>query len=161
MRPEPDCRVFPKKFVHEELQGSFQISHTHVLIYIEAFNLVKLRAVSRVDFIATVGRARRDDANWRGRRLHRPNLDGGGVGSKESPIRQIEGVLFVAGWMISRRVQRVETMPFIFDVGTVCEGEPHSSENADSALQHLVEGMKRTPLGRCAGKRNIDVRERG
>src|SRR4051794_39557072 len=121
MRPEPDCRVFPKKFVHEELQRPFQISHTHVLIYIEAFDLVKLRAVSRVYLVATVGRAWRDHANWRRRRLHRPNLDGGSVGSKESPIGQVEGVLFVAGWMISRRVERVETMPFIFDVGTIRE----------------------------------------
>ena len=67
-------------------------------------------------------------------------------------VGQIKSVLLVARRMIGRGVERVEAMPFGFDVRAFREREPHSPENADPAVEHLGEGMERAELGGGAGK---------
>ena len=73
-----------EKFAQEKFQRAFQIRDADVLIDIEAFDLVKLRAVRRVDFIAPIGRARRDDANRRRRGFHRADLHGRSVRAQQA-----------------------------------------------------------------------------
>ena len=45
--------------------------------------------------------------------------------------------------MIGRGVERVEAMPFVLDVRTFGEREPHSAKNADRAIEHLGERVER------------------
>ena len=149
-----------EKLTQEKLERPLQIRDADVLIDIQAFDLMKLRAVGRIHFVAAKGRARRDDANRRRRRFHRANLHGGSVRPEQPAIGQIKCVLLVAGRMIRRGVQRVEAMPFVLDVGTVREREPHPTENADRAVEHLGERMNGADLVRRAGERNVDAGER-
>ncbi len=65
-----------KEFPQEELERAFQIGDADVFIDIQSFDLMKLRAVRRVDFVATIGRARSNHANRRRRGLHRADLHG-------------------------------------------------------------------------------------
>src|SRR5205085_8147406 len=113
MRPKLDGSVGAEKFAHEKFERPFQVSDADVLIDVKTFDLVKLRAMRRIDFVATVSRAWGDDANRRRRGLHRTNLNCGCVGAEQSAIRQIKCILLVAGWMFRRRVERVEAMPFV------------------------------------------------
>ena len=122
---------------------------------------MELRAVRGIDFIAAIGRAGRDHANRRSGRFHGADLDGGSVGAEQTAVRQIECVLLVARGMIGRRVERVEAMPFIFDVGAIGQREAHAPENLDAAFEHLGEGMQRAAFARCARQRDVDVSERG
>ena len=80
MRSKLDGGVGAEQFAHEKLKRTFQIGYAHVLINIEPFDLMKLRAVGRIDFIATIGRAGRDHANRRRRGLHRADLHRRSVG---------------------------------------------------------------------------------
>ena len=59
--------------------------------------------------------------------------------------------------MIRRGVERVEAMPFRFDIRPFRERESHPAKNADAAVEHLGEGVKRAELGGGAGKRDVDV----
>ena len=49
--------------------------------------------------------------------------------------------------MIGRGVERVEAMPFVFDVGAFGERESHAAKNLDRAIEHLRERMKTAQLG--------------
>src|SRR5260370_12533536 len=62
MRTKPDRGLLPEKFVHEKLESAFKISHTDVFIDIETFDLMELRAVSGVEFIAPIRCARGNHA---------------------------------------------------------------------------------------------------
>src|SRR5262249_11818017 len=78
------CRT--EKFAHEELKGTLQICDTYVFINIKSFDLVKLRAVRGIEFIATIGSAGSNHADRRRSRLHRPNLHGRSVRSQQAAI---------------------------------------------------------------------------
>ncbi len=150
MRPKSHRRVGTEKLAHEEFKRPFQIGDADALVDVKPLDLMKLRAVGGVHFVAAVRGARRDHANrWRGR-FHRPDLHGRGVGAQQTAVRQIKRVLFVSRRMIGRSVQRVETMPFRFDVGSIRQRESHAAKNRDGAIEHLGEGMKRTELGQRA-----------
>src|SRR5438552_1395097 len=59
-------RVSAEQFAQEKFQGAFQIGDADLFIHVKTFDLMKLRGMSSVDFIAPVSRARGDDANgWR------------------------------------------------------------------------------------------------
>ena len=137
-----------EKLAQEKFQRSFQVGDAHVFIHIEAFDLVKLRAVRGVHFIAPIGRAGRNHADGRRRAFHGADLHGRGVGAEQAAVGQIKGVLLVARRMIGRGVERVEAMPFGFDVRTFRERETHPAENADRAIEHLGEGMQAAELAR-------------
>src|SRR5882724_7712755 len=76
-----------EKFAHEKLESAFQIGNAYVFINIKSFDLVKLRAVRGVEFIATIGSTGSNHANRRGRGLHRSNLHGRSVRSQQTAIR--------------------------------------------------------------------------
>src|SRR5437899_2770605 len=53
VRTKPHSGIGAKKLTKEKLQSAFQVCDTDVFIDIETFDLMELRAVRRVDFIAT------------------------------------------------------------------------------------------------------------
>src|SRR6266576_3061909 len=146
MRTKPNRGLLPEKFVHEKLKRTFKIGDTHIFIHIEALDLMKLRTVGRVHFVAAICRSGGDYADRRRRRFHRPDLDSRSMRSKQTSIRQIKCVLLVARRMFGRRVESVETMPFRLNVRAVRKGETHSTEDRDRAVEYLGKRMQRPLL---------------
>src|SRR5947207_1457911 len=68
------------RFAHAKLMRVLHIGYADVLVNMKPFDLMKLRAVGRIDFITAIGRAGRDDANRRRRGLHRADLQRRSVG---------------------------------------------------------------------------------
>src|SRR5439155_26821998 len=62
--------------------------------------------------------------------------------------------------MFRRGVERIEAMPFVFDVRPICERESHSPKNFDRALPHLREWMQRADLMWDSRQRDVDPGER-
>jgi hypothetical protein len=62
--------------------------------------------------------------------------------------------------MVGGRVQRVETMPFVLDLRTVLDGEPHAAKNRDRALEHLRQRMQMANRVTPARQRDVDRRAR-
>ena len=142
MRAKTNRRVCSEKFAEEKFQRSFQVCHADVPINVEPFDLVKLRRVCGIDLVAPIGRARRNHPDRRRRLFHGADLHRRSVCSKQSPIRKVESVLFVARRMIRRRVQRVEAMIFVFNFRPVSDDETDLAKTPDNILGHLGEGMQ-------------------
>src|SRR5438552_4367848 len=62
--------------------------------------------------------------------------------------------------MLGRRVERVEAVPFVFNVRSVSEREAHSPKNLDRPLEHLRERMERADFVLRSGQRDVDLSER-
>ena len=158
MWPKTDLRIRTEKLAQKKFERAFEVSDADVFVDVKAFDLMELGAVSGIDFISPIRRTRSDNAYRRRRTFHRSNLNGGSVRPQNTAIRQIEGVLFVAGRMIRWSVKGIKAMPFGLDVRSFSEGETHPAKNCDRAVEHLGQGMKR-PASVCgAGQRNVDAR---
>src|SRR5881398_1437554 len=62
--------------------------------------------------------------------------------------------------MFGRRVERIETMPFVLNIRPICERKAHPTKNFDRALPHLGQRMQCANVPRRSGKRDVDFRER-
>ena len=62
--------------------------------------------------------------------------------------------------MFGRRVERVETMPFVLNVRSVRESEAHSPKNFDRTFPHLRERVQRANFVEGARQRDVDPGER-
>jgi hypothetical protein len=51
-------------------------------------------------------------------------------------------------------------MPFVFNVRSVREREPHSPKNFDRTFPHLRERVQRADFARCSRQRDVDLGER-
>src|SRR5947208_6934544 len=87
VRTKLHFRSRTEKFEHEKLEGAFQIGDAYVFIDIKSFDLVKLRAVRGVEFVATIRSPGSNHTNRRGRGLHRSNLHGRSVRSEQTAVR--------------------------------------------------------------------------
>ena len=76
MRTKLDFGSGTEQFAHEKFERAFQIGDADVFIDIKAFDLMKLRAVGCVEFIAPIRGAGRNHANRRRRGFHRADLHG-------------------------------------------------------------------------------------
>src|SRR6266566_7112578 len=120
---------------------------------------MELRAVSGVEFIAPISRARANHAEGRRRGFHHPDLHSRSVRPKQTSVWEIKCVLFIARRMVGCRIQRIKAVPLRFQIGTFGEREAHSSKNLNSTLMHLVKRMQRTDLMRRSWQGNIDLSE--
>src|SRR5260370_40675410 len=107
MRPKLDGGIGAEKFAHEKFERAFQVRDADVLIDVKTFDLMKLPAMRRVHFVATISRAGGNHANWRPRGLHRANLHGGSVGAEQSAVGQIKLLLLRAPRSVLRRLQGI------------------------------------------------------
>src|SRR5206468_1210898 len=155
-----DSRSGTEKFAHEKFERTFEIGDANVLVDVKPFDLVKLRAVSGVEFIAPISRAGCDYANRRCRGLHGADLHSGRVCPEQSTVWEIKCVLLVARRMFGRCIERVEAVPFVFHIGTVCECESHSPKNFDRAIPHLRKRLKCAEFVRSSWKRDVDLGKR-
>ncbi len=144
-----------EKLAEEKLQRSLEIGERHALGDIEPLHLGELREVRGIDFVTAIGRSGRDDTNrWR-RVFHHADLNTRSVRAQETAVGKIKSILLVAGGMVGRGVQRVETMPLGLNVGSVGNGKSHAAETAHSAVHQLRERMESSWSGKSAGQREV------
>src|SRR5947208_9083615 len=82
------------------------------------------------------------------------------MSSKQTAVGEIKRILFIPRRMVRRGVERVETVPFRFNIGSIGQGETHATENCDSAIKHLREWMERSALQRRPRQRNVKLGKR-
>src|ERR1035437_1582415 len=68
---------------------------------------------------------------------------------------QIERVLCIARGMVGGRVQGVETVILVLDLGTVCDYEPDLAKTADDVLSNLRERMELADDSAAPGQSEI------
>ncbi len=112
---------------------------------------------------APVDGARHDDAEWRLRRAHVPDLHRRRV-CAEQEIRTIgekQRVLRVARGMVRPEVQRREVVVVVLDLRSLGHLEPHADEHVDDLVLDEAERMRMAARTAAAGKRDVDpvVRE--
>jgi hypothetical protein len=96
MRSKAELGVGAEEFAEEELERAFQIGNADAFIHVEPFHLGELREVRRVDLVAAIRRARRDDADRRRSLLHRADLHRARMRPEEPAVGEVKGVLFVS-----------------------------------------------------------------
>ena len=142
----------PKSSRRKNSSVPFKIRDADIFIDVKSFDLVKLRAVRGIHFIAPISRAGSDDANRRRRASIVRICTVEVCVRSNAAVGQIKCVLFVSRRMIGRGVERVEAMPFGLDIRSFGESETHSPKNSDRAIEHLGERMERAELGCGAGE---------
>ena len=90
-----------------------------------------------VHFVTAISCAGRDDPDRRRSRFHCSNLHSGRMSSKQAAVGEIKRILFIPRRMVRRGVERVETVPFRFNIGSIGQGETHATENLNRPLKHL------------------------
>ena len=110
----------------ERVQRALEIAEADALVDDEAFDLREHRRVRRVEVVAAVDAARRDDAHRRLVRLHVANLHARGVRAQQRrrPAAdrrrhrrgEVQRVLHVARRVLGRHVQRFEVVPVVFEL---------------------------------------------
>ena len=165
VRTEPDLGVGREQLFEEEFDRAFEVGHGDVLVHVQSFDLMERRAVRGVGIIAAEDAARHHDADRRLLLEHRADLHRRGVRphdvTSEFRVRRqidVQRVLNVARGMIGRRVQRVETMPFVLDLRAVLDGESHPTKNVDGPLEDLRERMEMADFVASPRQRGVDGR---
>ena len=109
----------------------------------KSFDLMKLRAVRRIHFIAPIRGARRDDANRRRRRFHRANLHGRSVRAEQPAVGQDKKCPARFGpddpaavLSASKQCHSSSTS------GPSARANPMRRKISDRAIEHLRERMK-------------------
>ena len=129
-RPEPRLDVGVEELLRERVERALEIAEADALVDDQPFDLREHRRVRRVEVVAAIDAARRDDPH---RRLHSPPCSesacptcacaaaspAGRRTADGTGARQIERVLHVARRMLGRHVQRFEVVPVVFELGAV------------------------------------------
>jgi hypothetical protein len=104
------------------VERALQVAEGDVGIHREAFDLMKHGRVGHVvvDAVHTSGN---DDSYWWWPVLHDANLDGGSVRAQEKPVVDEECVLHIPRRVIRRKVQRLEVVVVVLDVGAFGDAE--------------------------------------
>ena len=64
------------------------------------------------------------------------------MGAEELAAIEVEGVFFVACWVVVWGVEGIEAVVFCFYFWSVCEGEAHAAEDLDGSVLDDGEWMK-------------------
>ena len=67
MRAKAHGRIRSEKFPHEKFERAFQVCDAHIFVDVKTFDLVELRAMGGVHFVAAIGRTGCDHSNGRRR----------------------------------------------------------------------------------------------
>lgn len=80
--------------------------------------------------------SRRENFNGRLFRFHDADLPRGSLRAKEQLVREIEGILHIAGGVILGGIERGEIIVIRFDFGTFKDFEAHARKNVDELIFH-------------------------
>ena len=131
-----------------------------LLVHGEPLDLVEHRGVGGVEFVGAEGAPDRDDVHRQFTLEQGADLHGRGVGAQHLPGalgRDVEGVLFAAGRVVRREVQRVEVELLGLDLGTLGQFPAHRDEGVGDVLgqdRDRVPGADRLPGRR---QRHVDA----
>ena len=89
----------------------------------QPFDLIELKEMARIDRVAPIAAARRDDRDRRLVLLHRANLHRRGVRPQQQRVGDKERVEAFARRMSRRNVERVEVVVIGLDFGAEHDGE--------------------------------------
>src|SRR6185503_1067917 len=133
-------------FEHE-FNSALEIADGNVLVHVQALDLVESGDVGSVCVVAAIHPARDDDSHRRLLLLHDADLDGRSMGAEQRGLwsgrcrvssvsaavfrpLNVEGVLRIAGGMISGRIEGVETVVFVLDLGAIRNDETDLAETS-------------------------------
>ena len=120
VRTKTNDSVLAVKSFCEDFKCSLKVAHCDIFINNKAFDLMKKRRMSRINFIGTVNSARGNNANRRLLFFHNTNLNRRCLSTKQNIIGYIECVLCIACRVIFRQIQRLKVIIIILYFGTVC-----------------------------------------
>ena len=131
----------------EFLEHPFQIRHGDIAVDRQAFDLVEHRRM-RLVVIGTVHATRRNRADWRALRFHRPDLHRRGMGAQHvrravvafGPVH-VERVHLGPGGVMAGNVQRVEIVPVGFDLRPFGDGKAHIGKDRRDLFPDLRHGV--------------------
>ena len=141
-----------------------QVGKGHILVNVQAFNLVEEAVGAGCDRLVAIHAAGADDADGRLLAFHRAHLDRTGVAPEHDVAGHIliilldeEGVLHVAGRMVGSKVQRAEHVPVVLDLGTIGDGEAQAGEDVDDLLAYNRDGVTCAQLCGESGTGDVDL----
>ena len=122
----------------------------------EPLDLVEDRRVRRVERVAAVGAAERDEVDRWLLRLHRPDLRGRGVGAQQRARVEIEGVAGIPGGVRLGLVEGVEVVPDGLDLAAVVDLVAHPEEDVLDPAAQLGDQVQAAAAKRLAGQRRVE-----
>ena len=142
--------VGTEQLLHEGVQCALQIAQRDAFIHDQTFHLVEHGAVSSVRVRAEHAAG---DQHLDGRLLavHSADLTTGGLSAQQELIRQIEGILHIAGGVILGHVQAGEVVVVVLDLRGIRHGKAHTGEHVDDLVgdqRQRVQTAHRAGLGR-------------
>ncbi len=141
-RPEARLRL-AEEAIREMRERGFQIDEGDPFIDRHPFELREHRRVRRVEEIAAVHVARREDANGRRVRLERAHLHRRGMRAQQRAALEVQRVVHVHRRMIGGEIQRAEVVPLRFRFGAGGDRESDLAEDRLDLLEHDRHGVLR------------------
>ena len=172
MRAEARLGVLPQQGSEDVVQQRLEVTHGHVAVDAQAFELVEVRAVGGVRRVAPVHAAGRDNADRRSALEHRADLHGRSVGTKQVAFvgrllrdipeagagGEIESILLIARRVVGGRVEGIEAVILAFDLRAVGDGESRLAQDAAHFLPHERQRVAGAGPGVRRRQRGVDRR---
>ena len=154
-RAKAHAGLFPPHASGKFGEGGLEVHEGDSLVDDQALDLQEDGRMRGVVCVTSVDPARSDDPDRWPVRLHRTDLDRGGVTSQQRRAVQIKRVLLVGSRMVERRVQGDEVVPLRFSLGATRPRETEVAEDAPYLFHDAAHGMDRSGPTPSAGKRQI------
>ena len=131
------------EYVARELvQHALQIAQRDVPVDDKAFHLVEHGRVRRV-VVRAEHPARAEHLDGRFLLLHQPDLPRARLRAQQEIVRDIEGILHVAGGVIGGRIERREVVVVVLDLRPFKDLKPHAREHIDEHIFDARDGVQR------------------
>ena len=125
-----DLSIGAEQLLSEVEQHLLQVGKGHILVNVQALNLVEEAVGAGGNGLVAVNATRADDANGRLVALHCAYLNRAGVAAQHDVAGHVllvlldeESVLHVACGMVGSKVQCTEHMPVVLNFGTIGDGK--------------------------------------
>jgi hypothetical protein len=158
VRTQSGTPLRPELGAGEGVQRAAQVRHRQSAVHRQALHLIEDRRMGGVEFVGAEGAADRHDVHRQLAFQQRADLHRRGVGTQNQPrsVRaDLERVLFAAGRVIGREVQRVEVELLGLDLGAFGQFPTHRDEHVGDVIGEDGDGMPGPD--RLAGRRQRHV----
>ena len=161
-RDDTDSGPRAEECLEKSLDRALQVGHRNSAVHDERLHLVEDRLMRRVDRFVPVDPAGRDDLERRAALSQLPDLHGRRVRAEEKRrVRlavQEERVLCVARRMLRRKVQGLEVVEVVLDLGAVRDRVAHPEEDLLDPPADDRDGMERSRHGPPSRKSDVHGR---
>ena len=142
--------------VHQAAQRALQDREGHVFVDHQALDLVEHRGMRGI-VVPPVHLPGADDPQRRAVLQHRAHLHGRRVRAQQGPVREIEGVLHVAGRVPGGHVQALEVVELLLLLGPQGDGVPHPLQDLHDLVHRLGHGVEGPAAAALRGQRHVDA----